>query len=116
MVLDGHLISQVYMCEMLRSFVLPFCAKTSESTRPRMTMPEQTSLESAKTILCALTGQFAHQTCLRFNMSITFWTEGPTQNNASRCSVAGDIDADLSVPNHKSYSEYTKPVLVLNSR
>ena len=31
---------------------------------------------------------------------------------ASRCSVAGDIDADPSVPNHQ-YSEYAKPVLVL---
>ena len=29
-------------------------------------MPEHTSLESAKTMLCALTGQFAYQTCLQF--------------------------------------------------
>ena len=29
-------------------------------------MPEHTSIESAKTMLCALTGQFAHQTCLQF--------------------------------------------------
>ena len=53
MLIEGHL---------LRSAVLFFCAKTSDSTRPRMTMPEHTSLESAKTMLCALTGQFAHQT------------------------------------------------------
>ena len=65
-VIEGHLIGQVYMDEVLRSVVLPFCAKTSYSTRPRMTMPEHTSLESAKTVLCALTGQFAHQTCLQF--------------------------------------------------
>ena len=65
-IIEGHLISQVYMDEVLRSVVLPFCAKTSDSTRPRMTMQENTSLESAKTMLSALTGQFAHQTCLQF--------------------------------------------------
>ena len=69
---EGHLISQVYMDEVLRSVVLTFCAKTSDSTRPRMTMPEHISLESAKTILCALTDQFAYQTCLNFNMSMIF--------------------------------------------
>ena len=31
---------------------------------------------------------------------------------ASRYSVEGDIDADLSVPNHQ-YSEFAKTVLVL---
>ena len=51
-VIEGHLISNVYMDEVLRSVALPFCAKTSHSTRPRMTMPEHTSLESAKTMLC----------------------------------------------------------------
>ena len=63
-VLEGYLISQVYMEEVLRYFVLHFCANTSDSNRPRMTMPEHISLESAKPMLCALTGQFAHQTCL----------------------------------------------------
>ena len=63
-VIEGHLISQLYMGEMLRSVVLPFCAKTSDSTRPKMTMPEHTSLESAKSMLCALTGQFGYQTYL----------------------------------------------------
>ena len=66
MVIDGQLIIQVYMDEALKSVVLPFCAKTSDSTRPRMTMAQHTSLESAKTMLCALTVQFAHQTCLQF--------------------------------------------------
>ena len=48
-----------------------------------------------------------------------FWTEGPTHNNgikkppASLCSIAGDIDPDPLAPNHKNYSEYAKPVLVL---
>ena len=46
-VIEGHLISQVYMDEVLRSVVLPFCAKTSGRSRPRMTMLEHTSLESA---------------------------------------------------------------------
>ena len=58
--IEGHLISQMYMDEVLRSVVLPFCAKTSDSTRLRMTMSEHISIESAKTMLCALTGQFAH--------------------------------------------------------
>ena len=53
------------MDEVLRSVVLPFNAKTSDSTRPRMAMPEHSALESAKTMLCALTSQFAHQTCLQ---------------------------------------------------
>ena len=65
-VIGGHLISQMYTDEMLMSVVLPFCAKTIDSIRPRMTMPEHTSLESAKTMLCTMTGQFAHQACLQF--------------------------------------------------
>ena len=36
------------MDEVLRYVVLPFCAKTSDSTRPMMTMPEHTSLESTE--------------------------------------------------------------------
>ena len=39
MVIEGHLISHVYMDEVLRSVVMPFCAKTSDSTRPMMTIP-----------------------------------------------------------------------------
>ena len=66
MVKEGCLISQVYMDEVLRYVVLLFCAKTSDSTRPMKTMPELTSLESAKSMLCALTGGFPHQTCLQF--------------------------------------------------
>ena len=65
-VIEGSLISQWYMGEVLESVFLSFCAKTGDSIRPRMTMSEHTSLESAKTMLCALTGQFAHQTCLHF--------------------------------------------------
>ena len=57
-VIEGHLIRQVYMDEVLRYVVLPFCAKTSGNTMPWMTLSEHISLESAKTIMCALTGQF----------------------------------------------------------
>ena len=64
--IEGHLISPVCIVEVLMSVVLPFFAKTSDSTRPRMKISEQASLESAKTMLCALTGQSAHQTCLKF--------------------------------------------------
>ena len=73
---EGLLISQVYMDEVLRSVVLTFCAKTSDSARARMTMPEHISLESAKTILCAMTDQLAYQTCLNVNMSMTFSDSG----------------------------------------
>ena len=69
-VIEGHLISQVYIDEVLRYAVLPFCAKTSDSTRPLKTMPELTSLESAKSMLCALNDGFPH--VYNFNMSMTF--------------------------------------------
>ena len=75
-VIEGHLISQLYMDEMLRSLALLFCVKTSDTTRPRMTMSEHISLETAKIMQCALTGQFVHQTCLQFNMSMTFLDRG----------------------------------------
>ena len=65
-VILGNLINQLYSDEMLMSVVLLFCAKTSDTTRPRRTMPEHTCLESAKTMLCALTDQFTHQGCLQF--------------------------------------------------
>ena len=97
-VIEGYLISQVYMDEMLRPVVLPFCAITSDSTRPRKTMPELTSLE------------LAYNNAVRIEWSVRssdmstiltciwhFWTEGPTHNNgikkppASQCSDAGDI-------------------------
>ena len=51
--IEGHLISPVYMVEVLRSVVLLFGAKISDSTRPRMTTPLHTSLESAKKQCCA---------------------------------------------------------------
>ena len=41
-VIQGHLISQLYMYEVLRSGVMSVCAKTSDSTRSRITMPEHT--------------------------------------------------------------------------
>ena len=37
-VIEGHLISQDYMDEVLRSVVLSVCAKTSDRTSPRMTI------------------------------------------------------------------------------
>ena len=117
--IEGHLISPVYMDEVLRSRVLLFCAKTSDSTRHRMTMPEHTSLESAKTMLCAFDWSVRSSAMSKILTCLwQFWTEGPTHNNgikkppAFRCSVPWDIDADPSAPNHQ-YSEYAKPVIVL---
>ena len=106
------------MDEMLRSVVLPFCAKTSDSARSRMTMPEYTSLESPKQC-CAHWSVRSSDMSTILTCLCHFLTEGRTHNNgikklpAPRYSVAGDIDADPSAPNHKNYSEYVKPVLVL---
>ena len=49
--IEGHLINPVYMDEVLRSVVLPFCAKTSGTTMPRMTMLEHTSLISKNNVV-----------------------------------------------------------------
>ena len=100
------------MDERLRSVALPtchFCAKTSDSARPRITVPEHTSLESTKNNAVRIdwSDMSTILTCL-WNL----WTEGPTHNNgikkllAPRCSVAGDIDADPSAPKQMNYSEY----------
>ena len=81
-----------------------------------MTMPEHTSLESAKTMLCTLTGQFAHQTCPQFKQIYDIF--GQSVQRIIMASInskpldAGDIDANPSSPNHQ-YSEYAKLVLVL---
>ena len=91
-----------------------FLCETSDNTWPRMTMPERTSLEPAKQC-CAhwLVSSFIRHV-YNFNMSMKFWTAGLTHYNGikkppvPRCSVAGDIDADPSAPNHQ-YSEYAKP-------
>ena len=109
------------MDEVLRSVVLPFCVKTSESTKPRKTMPELTSLESAKTLLCALTGQFAHQTSLQhvydiFGLGVHRIIMA-SRNSQPLGALLQEItmltgDADPSAPNHQ-YSEYAKPVVVL---
>ena len=120
MVKEGHLISQLYMDEVLRSVVLPFCPKTSDSTRPRMTMSEHTSLESANKNDCAFTGHFAHQTCQQFyHVYNIFGQRDQRIIMASR--NPQPVDAVLQeilmlipiAPNHKNYSEYVKPVLVL---
>ena len=39
---EGHLISQLYMDEVFRHVVQYFCAKTGDSTRPSIPMPEHT--------------------------------------------------------------------------
>ena len=76
MVIEGHLISQLYMDEVLRSVVLPFCAKTSDSTRPRMTMSEHTSLESAKTMFAHLLVSLLIRHVHNLIMSMTYLDRG----------------------------------------
>ena len=94
-VIEGHLISQVYIDEVLRSVFLPFlCAKTSDGTRPRMTMPEHTHYNQQKQCCAHLLVRSLIRHVCNINMFMTIWTEGPTHNNgikkppASRCSVA----------------------------
>ena len=77
MVIEGHLmISQLCMDEMLRSVVLPFCAKTSGSNRPRMTMSEHTSLESAKTMFAHLLVSLLIRYVHNFIRSMTYLDKG----------------------------------------
>ena len=70
------MISQSYMDELLMSVALPFAVPETVPAlvRSRMTMPEYISLDSAnftETMICALTGHCAHQTCLQLNMCRT---------------------------------------------
>ena len=51
-VIEGHLTSQEYMGEVLRPVVLLFYAKTSGSTRPRMTY-QNTPHENQQKQCCA---------------------------------------------------------------
>ena len=91
-VIEGHMISQVYMEEALKSVVLPFCAKTSDNTRPRMTMSElfHTSISKNNGVRIDWLVPSSDMSAI-LNRSMTFWTEG---NNgikkppASQCSFA----------------------------
>ena len=116
-VIEGHLISHVYMDEVLRSVVLPFYEKTSDSTRPRLTMPEHISLDSAKNNVVRI--DWSVLSSDMSTISTCLWhfrtDNGINKPPASRCSIAGDINADSSAPNHQ-YSEYAKQVLVLICR
>ena len=47
-VIEGNLISQPYMDEVLRPVPCLSCVKTSDSIRPTMTLPEHILLESDK--------------------------------------------------------------------
>ena len=115
-VIEGHLIIQVYKGEALKSVVLPFCAKTSDGTRHRMTMAQHTSLESAKTMLCALTGQFAHQTCLQFFTGLRHFGQRVIMTSRNPQPLDAVLQEILMlIPNHQ-YSEYAKPMLVLICR
>ena len=76
-VIEGILISQSYVDELLMSVVLPFVVQEPVPVlvRSRMTMPEYISPESenfTKTMMCALTGHCAHQTRIQLNMCRTF--------------------------------------------
>ena len=104
MVIEGHLISHMYIDAVLRSVVLPFDAKTSDSTRSRKTMPEHTSLESAKTMLCAFTGQFAHQTCLQKHVYDIFVQSVQRNIMASRNPQPLDVvlqEISMLLPQHQ---------------
>ena len=67
-------------------------------------MPDHTSLESAKAMLCAFTVSSLIRYVYNFNMSMTFLDRGShpkywhkeTPSPASRCSVAGDIEHQIT--------------------
>ena len=115
MVIEGHLISQLYMDEVLRSVVLPFCAKTSDSTNVRAHVTR-----ISKNNVCAFTGQFAHQKCPQFYHVYDIFGQR-VQRIIMSSRNPQPVDAVLQeilmlipiAPNHKNYSEYVKPVLVL---
>ena len=114
MIIEGHLISQssVHGCD------VEVCCPAFLARKP-VTVA---GLGWQWTHLTRIVARIDGSVCLSDMSTILkclkqFWTEGPTHNNcikklqASRCSVAGDIDANPSAPNHK-YSEYANPVLV----
>ena len=94
------------MNEVLRSVVLPFCVETSDSTRPRMTMPEHTSQDQQKTMVCALTGHFAHQTCLQGSNII-----GPRREKTCLRGFANKTGADQPAHPRRLISAFVIHVL-----
>ena len=106
-VIEGHMISQSHMDEMLRHVVLPILYENQRQYQAlddnaRRHLTRISKMSFIITMLCALTGQCAHQPCLHLNMSMTFWTMGPMHNNGinnlpdSRCSVTGDTQHQIT--------------------
>ena len=62
--IEGHLMSHSNMDEVLRPVVLSFLCENHDNTRTHLTGISKISY--IITMLCALTGQCAHQTCLQF--------------------------------------------------
>ena len=80
MVIEGNLISQSYMAEMLRSVVLPFlcenlCKYQAYDDNAITYLTRISKFSFIRTMLCVLTGQCASQTCLQFgNVKDSFLT------------------------------------------
>ena len=88
--IEGLFISQSYMDEVCWPAFL--VRKNSDCTRHMMLMPEQTTRISK---LCALTGQLAHLTCLKFEHVYDIFGQKvqgiimlSKRITASRCSVS----------------------------
>ena len=62
--IEGHLISHSHMDEVLRPVILSFLCQNHDNARTYLTGISKISY--VLTMLCALTGQCAHQTCLHF--------------------------------------------------
>ena len=75
-VIEGYLISQVYMNSVLGHFVLPFCAKTSGGARPRKTMPRTHLTRISKNKVVRIDWLVRSSDISTFNISMTFLDRG----------------------------------------
>ena len=77
MVVEGNLISHSHMDEVMRPIVLPFLGKNqcqfqALDANAKSHLTRSNKISFVKTMLRALTGQCAHQTCLQLNMCMIF--------------------------------------------
>ena len=105
-VIEENLISQPYMDEVLGPVGLPFlcqnqCKCQAWDDNAITHLARISNISFIRTMLCALTGQCANQTCLQFeDVKNKFLTEGTTHNTGtkkppgSRCRVTGVIEVD----------------------
>ena len=75
-VIEGILISQSYMAELLVPVVLQFSVQEPVPVLVRSRIHLAESANFIRTMMCALTGHCVHQTCLQWNMCSTCLDRG----------------------------------------